>query len=259
MAKAAVAVVSRHGVSLRLARQCGSQEEQRVQAIGSNLPVQSSSTKFANFVAKARWRVRRLGDWKEIAKLKAKYSILDLPLHAFPAAVSFAATLFAWIFMAPTDGAFNSCRSAQTLFFFLLNECSSSQNECVWQLQTNFYRMFGRFVSALVKPMNFSTWFILFNSWSSLKCRMNDSKISCWNILTLWPFSHRPTHLQLCILLFRQSQSLEHCIDWGISSTVVQKSQARGHFYSLWSCTSLDFFFFFFFFFFYPVALHSNW
>ena len=33
--------------------------------------------------------------------------------------------------------------------FFLLNECSLSQNECLWPLQTNFYRTFGRFVSAL--------------------------------------------------------------------------------------------------------------
>ena len=33
-------------------------------------------------LAIARWSVRRKGDWKEIAKLKAKYSILDLPLPA---------------------------------------------------------------------------------------------------------------------------------------------------------------------------------
>ena len=39
MAKATVAVVSRHEVSPRLARQCGSQEKQRVQANGSNLQV----------------------------------------------------------------------------------------------------------------------------------------------------------------------------------------------------------------------------
>ena len=39
MAKATVAVVSRHEVSPRLARQCGSQEKQPVQANGSNLQV----------------------------------------------------------------------------------------------------------------------------------------------------------------------------------------------------------------------------
>ena len=39
MAKATVAVVSRHEVSSRFARQCGSQEKQRVQANGSNLQV----------------------------------------------------------------------------------------------------------------------------------------------------------------------------------------------------------------------------
>ena len=39
MAKATVEVVSRHEVSPRIARQCGSQEKQRVQANGSNLQV----------------------------------------------------------------------------------------------------------------------------------------------------------------------------------------------------------------------------
>ena len=74
----------------------------------------SSSTKFAHLVAKARGSVRR--DWKEIAKLKAKYSILDLQLPACAAAVSFVATLFAA--GAQTDAAFHGCRSAQTHFFF---------------------------------------------------------------------------------------------------------------------------------------------
>ena len=84
----------------------------------------SFSTKFAPFVAKARWSVRRKGDWNEIAKLKAKYSSLDLPpgfLPACAAAVSFVATLFAgaWIFRAATDAAGqHSCRFAQTHFFF---------------------------------------------------------------------------------------------------------------------------------------------
>ena len=39
MAKATVAVISRHEVSPQLARQCGSEEKQRVQANGSNLQV----------------------------------------------------------------------------------------------------------------------------------------------------------------------------------------------------------------------------
>ena len=112
----------------------------------------SSSKKFAHLVAKARWSARRKGDWKEIAELKAKYSILDLPLPACAAAVSFVATLFAGVDLQGSDGRGVSqlpiC--ADTLFFFLLNECSLSQNECLWSLQTNFYRTFGRFVSALI-------------------------------------------------------------------------------------------------------------
>ena len=95
-------------------------KKKRVQANGSNLQVLLN--KFAHSVAKARWRVRRKGDWKEIAKLKAKYSILDLQLAACAAAVSFVATALrcslAWIYRAPTDAAFHSCRSAQTHFFF---------------------------------------------------------------------------------------------------------------------------------------------
>ena len=43
----------------------------------------------------------------------------------------------------------HSCRSGQK-HFFSLNECSFSQNECSGSLQTNFYRTFGRFVSALL-------------------------------------------------------------------------------------------------------------
>ena len=114
-----------------------------------------SSTKFANLVAKARWSVRRKGDWKEIAKLKAKYSILGLPLPACAAAVSFVAMLFAGVDLQSSDrrGVSWLPICADTLFF-LLNECSLSQNECLWPLQTNFYRTFGRFVSALIKTLN---------------------------------------------------------------------------------------------------------
>ena len=113
----------------------------------------SSSTKFAHLVAKARWSVRRKGDWKEIAKLKAKYSILDLPLPAAScaAAVSFVATLFAGVDLQGSDGrGVSQLPICADTPLFLLNECSLSQNECLWPLQTNFYRTFGRFVSALI-------------------------------------------------------------------------------------------------------------
>ena len=89
MAKATVAVVSRHEVSPWLARL------RKITSQSKRINFKSSSTKFAHLVAKARWSVRRKGDWKEIAKLKAKYSILDLPLPACAAAVSFVTTLFA--------------------------------------------------------------------------------------------------------------------------------------------------------------------
>ena len=116
----------------------------------------SSSTTFAPLVAKARWSVRGKGDWKEIAKLKAKYSSLDLPLPACAAALSFVATLFAGVDLQGSDG---RCVSTQLPIcseaFFSLNECSFSQNECSWSLQTNFYRTFGRFVSALVAGLFF--------------------------------------------------------------------------------------------------------
>ena len=103
MAKATVAVVSRREVSPRLARQCGSQEKQRVQANGSNLQVLLK-------------KVRKLGCK---SSLKAIYSILDLPLPACAAAVSFVATLFAGVDLQGSDGrGFHSCRSAQTHFFF---------------------------------------------------------------------------------------------------------------------------------------------
>ena len=64
----------------------------------------SSSTKFAHLVAKAHRSIRRKGDWKEIAKLKAKYSILDLPLPACAAAASFVATLFAGVDLQGSNG-----------------------------------------------------------------------------------------------------------------------------------------------------------
>ena len=63
---------SSHKLSPRLARQCGSQENNESKQADQIL--KSSSTPFAPLVAKARWSVRRKGDWKEIAKLKAKYS-----------------------------------------------------------------------------------------------------------------------------------------------------------------------------------------
>ena len=78
--------------------------------------------KFAHLVAKARWSARRKGDWKEIAKLKAKYSILDLPLPACAAAVSFVATLFAGVDLQGSDGRGVSqlpiCRRHTFLHFF---------------------------------------------------------------------------------------------------------------------------------------------
>ena len=123
----------------------------------------SSSTKFAHLVAKARWSVRRKGDWKEIAKLKAKYSIaiLDLQLPACAADVSFVTTLFAGVDLQRSDGrGVSQLPICADTHFFLLNECSLSQNECLWPLQTNFYRMFGRFVSALVSRHSRSMWFL---------------------------------------------------------------------------------------------------
>ena len=158
MAKATVAVVLHHEVSPRLAGQCGS-EEKRVQANGSNLPVLLN--KVAHLVAKACWSVRRNGDWKEIAKLKAKYSILDLPQPASAAAVSFVATLFAGVDLQGSDGrGVSQLPICADTLFFLLNECSLSQNECLWPPQTNFYQTFGRFVSALSfnHCSNFECW-----------------------------------------------------------------------------------------------------
>ena len=82
-------IVSRHEVSPRLARQCGSQEKQRVQANRSNLQVLLNKVRTLG-LQKLVEAFRRKGDWKEIAKLKAKYSILDLQLPACAAAVAFA-------------------------------------------------------------------------------------------------------------------------------------------------------------------------
>ena len=120
---------SRHEVSPRLARQCGSEEKQRVQANRDQI-FKSSSTKFAHLVAKARWSVRRKGDWKEIVKLKAKYSILELPACA--AAVSFAATLFAGVDLQGSDGrgASQLPICADTLFFCSTNVRWAKTNIC---------------------------------------------------------------------------------------------------------------------------------
>ena len=121
MAKATVAVVSRHEVSSRLARQCGSQEKQQVQVNGSNL--QALLNKVRTLGCKSSLKRQTQGDWKEIAKLKAKYSILDLPLPACAAAVSFVATLFAGVDLQGSDGRGVSqlpiC--ADTLFFCSTN------------------------------------------------------------------------------------------------------------------------------------------
>ena len=127
MAKATVAVVSRHEVSPRLARQCGSQEKQRVQANGSNLQVLLNKVRTlgckSSLKRQTQWRLE--GD---PAKLKAKYSILDLvPLPACAAAVSFVATLFAGGDLQGSDGrGVSQLPICADTLFFLLNE-----NECL--------------------------------------------------------------------------------------------------------------------------------
>ena len=70
MAKATVEVVLRHELSPRLARQCGSQQKQRIQANGSNLQVLLN--KVCTLGCKSSLKRQTQGDWKEIAKLKAK-------------------------------------------------------------------------------------------------------------------------------------------------------------------------------------------
>ena len=83
--------------------------------------------------------------------MKAKYSILDLQLPACAADVSFVTTLFAGVDLQGSDGrGVSQLPICADTLFFLLNECSLSQNECLGPLQTNFYRTFGRFVSALL-------------------------------------------------------------------------------------------------------------
>ena len=88
-----MAVVSRE-VSPRLALLTSVAPKKNNESEQADQIFKSSSTKFAPLVAKARWSVGRKGDWKDIAKLRAKYSSLDLPLPACAAALSFAATLF---------------------------------------------------------------------------------------------------------------------------------------------------------------------
>ena len=82
MAKATVAVVSRHEVSPDLLASVAPKKNNESKQ--TDQIFKSSSTKFAHLVAKARWSVRRKGDWKEIAKLKVKYlfSIYHYPLLA---------------------------------------------------------------------------------------------------------------------------------------------------------------------------------
>ena len=96
--------------------------------------VKSSSTKSTTSVAKAHCSARRKGDWKGIAKLKVTCSSLDLPLPACAAALSFAATLFAGVGLRGSDGHGVSTHLPiyiDAMFFFLFNECSFSQNECL--------------------------------------------------------------------------------------------------------------------------------
>ena len=95
----------------------------------SSPPQQSSHTWLQKLVeaSDARATGRR-----SLLKLKAKYSILDQQLHACAAAVSFVATLFAGVDL---QGSRRTRRftvaDLRRHTFFLLNECSLSQNECL--------------------------------------------------------------------------------------------------------------------------------
>ena len=96
----------------------------------SSPPQQSSHTRLQKLVEASACQ----GDWKEIAKLKVKYSILDLPLPAAScaAAVSFVATLFAGVDLQGSDGrGISQLPICAYTLLFLLNKCSLSQNECL--------------------------------------------------------------------------------------------------------------------------------
>ena len=70
MAKATVADVSRHEVLRDLFASVAPKKNNESKQ--TDQIFKSLSTKFAHLVAKTRWSVRRKGDWKEVAKLKAK-------------------------------------------------------------------------------------------------------------------------------------------------------------------------------------------
>ena len=159
MAKATVAVVSGRLTSRSLSATCSpvwlprktTSPSKRIKS-----QFKSSSTKFAHLVAKGRWSVRCKGDWKEIAKLNAKYSIFIV--YSRSTTTRLCCSCFFRSYAVRWRGSsglrltrrFTVADLRRYTFFFLLNECSLSQNECLWPLQTNFYRTFGRFVSALL-------------------------------------------------------------------------------------------------------------
>ena len=133
MAKATVAVVSRHELSPRLARQCGSQEKQRVQANGSNLQVLLNKVRTLGCKSSLKHQTQGLleGDrWVEGEVLYSRSTTTCLRVQLF---LSLLRCSLAWInvFRAPgpTNAAFHSCRSAQKHFFF----CSTN----VRQAKTN--------------------------------------------------------------------------------------------------------------------------
>ena len=213
MAKATVAVVSRREVSPRLARQCGSQKKttspsKRIKY--SSPPQQSSHTWLQKLVeasdARATGR-RSLISWRRSTlSLCSRSTTTRLRCCCSFRSYGYAVR---GVDLQGSDGRGVSQLPICTDTLFLLNECSLSQNECLWPLQTNFYRTFGRFVSALIIiifPTPFSPhshclpvhkwhfFFLLAHSfWLSLTMR---ESLETSALLT----EHRPPFLSLSLI-----------------------------------------------------------
>ena len=183
---------------LRLARQCGSQEKQRVQANGSNLQVLLNKVRTlgCKISLKRQTQGRLEGDrWVEGEVLYSRSTTTRLQLQCSCFFRCYAVRWRGYMYsgLAGRRTRRFTVADLRRHTFFLLNECSLSQNECLWPLQTNFYRTFGRFVSALI----ITYWFLVrFSSNFQEKLLMPSSYP---NFLFVWLFfSLRPEFRFLC-------------------------------------------------------------